>query len=365
MNITLIVCTYNRCESLAATLDSIARSALPDSIEWEVLVVDNNSGDQTREIAEGFCRRYPTRFRYLFEAHPGKSYALNSGIRAARGDILAFTDDDVIVDPNWLRNLTARLHSIEWSGAAGRVLRSWTCPPPRWLSLERRYEKMGWALVSFDIGQEAGELSPAYPPVGANMAFRKDVFTRHGVFRTDLGPQGDDVDRPSGQNAALAAEANIRRRHIGIWEDTEFGQRLMNRGERLRYEPSAVVYHPVPERRLTKEYFLAWWFIRGRDSIRIMPTRGPVWGMPRRYVRMARMTILLLGRTLAWSLALKPHRRFYYKLLVWEMAGAIIGATTSGSRRADRHDNSAGTCEDVISAKIRKVRDSSSPAPQR
>src|ERR1700756_1020921 len=122
MKITVILCTYNRCQSLARALGSVAASVLPDSVEWEVLVVDNNSPDQTREVIEDFCLRYPGRFRYLFEPKQGKSNALNSGIRNARGNILAFMDDDVIVAPTWLQNLTAALDSGEWLGVGGRIL---------------------------------------------------------------------------------------------------------------------------------------------------------------------------------------------------------------------------------------------------
>ena len=99
MRITVILCTLNRCQSLAETLESIAISTLPDSVDWEILVVDNNSTDHTREVVEEFGRRYPDRFRYIFEPRPGKSYALNAGIREAQGEILAFTDDDVTVEP--------------------------------------------------------------------------------------------------------------------------------------------------------------------------------------------------------------------------------------------------------------------------
>ena len=105
MKITVILCTYNRCQSLVRALDSLAASILSETIEWEVLVVDNNSSDQTKAIVEDFCRQYPGRFRYLFEPQQGKSYALNAGIREARGDILAFVDDDVTVEPMWLQNL--------------------------------------------------------------------------------------------------------------------------------------------------------------------------------------------------------------------------------------------------------------------
>lgn len=332
MKVSVIVCTFNRCESLARVLDNLASSIVPETVEWEVLVVDNNSSDQTRKVVEDFCRRHPGRFRYLFEPQQGKSHALNTGVREAAGELLAFTDDDVIVDPHWLHNLATSLHNSQWAGAGGRVLRKWTCPPPRWLSLGSGYEKVGWALVSFDLGDEACEL--ANPPVGANMMFRKEVFTKHGPFRTDLGPQGIEISLRSGHEVETE-------RITRVYEDAEFGHRLFFAGERLGYEPSAVVHHPVPENRITKKYFLAWWFGRGRGEILITPARPAIWGVPRRYVRMARMTTILLGRTLGWLLALKPYRRFYYKVLVWEMAGSILegyrqwfGANSPGSNSA-------------------------------
>src|SRR6202022_4391827 len=119
MNITVILCTYNRAHSLSKALESAANLAVPSSIAWEVLVVDNNSNDETPKIVEQFSSRYPTLFRYLFQPPPGKSHALNSGIQAACGNILAFMDDDVIVDPSWLSNLTTVLHVGEFAGAGG------------------------------------------------------------------------------------------------------------------------------------------------------------------------------------------------------------------------------------------------------
>ena len=116
MKISVILCTYNRCQSLAKTLESIAVSVLPESVEWEVVVVDNNSKDQTREVIEDFCRRNAGRFRYIHESQQGLSHARNAGIREARGEILAFTDDDIIVDNKWLHTLTTPLTSGEWAG---------------------------------------------------------------------------------------------------------------------------------------------------------------------------------------------------------------------------------------------------------
>lgn len=122
MKATVIVCTYNRCQSLADTLDSLAKSIVPASTDWEVLIVDNNSADRTRQVVEEFTRRFPGRFRYVFEPRQGKSFALNRGIRETQADVLAFTDDDVIAEPAWLWNLTKDLFSGEWQGAGGKIL---------------------------------------------------------------------------------------------------------------------------------------------------------------------------------------------------------------------------------------------------
>ena len=108
-------------------------SELPDSVEWEVLVIDNNSRDHTREVVKDFCLRYPGRVRYVFEAQQGLSNARNTGIREAQ--ILAFVDDDVAVAPNWLYNLTAGLRDCDWAGAGGRILPPKEFSPPAWLAL--------------------------------------------------------------------------------------------------------------------------------------------------------------------------------------------------------------------------------------
>jgi glucosyl-dolichyl phosphate glucuronosyltransferase len=297
MNITVILCTYNRCRSLAKALGSVAVSTLPKSIEWEVLVVDNNSSDQTHAVVEDYCRQYPGRFHYLFEAQQGKSYALTSAIQEARGEILAFMDDDVTVEPMWLQNLTAALSNGQWVGAGGRILPEQTFSPPRWLPLQDRYALAPFAL--FDLGPQAGELTE--PPFGTNMAFQKRLFEKYRGFRTDLGP------RPGSE---------IRD------EDTEFGARLLAAGERLRYEPSAVVYHSIPQDRMKKEYFLTWWFDKARANIRQSgipsDTRWLVAGIPLYMFRR------LAAWTIRWTVAVDPSRRFSNQIKTWTVAGQIL-----------------------------------------
>lgn len=298
MDITVILCTYNRCQSLSKTLESVARLVVPSSVHWEVLVIDNNSKDQTREVTEGFCLRHPGKFGYVFEPRQGKSYALNTGFTRARGEVLAFVDDDVEVDPEWLYHLTAPLTSGEWAGVGGRILPEAGFVPQPWMDVKSRY---GLApLAIFDMGPEAGELKE--PPFGTNMAFCKKVFSKHGQFRTDLGPQ---TGSERGKN-----------------EDSEFGARLLRAGERLWYEPSAVVYHAVPQNRTQRKYFQTWWFDKGRADIRESgipkDARWYVAGIPMYLFR--RLTIW----TLRFMICADEPKRFSNKLKAYWNAGAIL-----------------------------------------
>jgi glycosyltransferase involved in cell wall biosynthesis len=296
MKITVLLCTYNRCQLLARALESVAASTLTESVEWEVLVVDNNSTDKTHDIVEKISQRYIGRFRYLFEPRQGKSNALNAGVAAAKGEVLAFMDDDVIVEVDWLQNLTAQLLDGKWTGSGGRVLPLWVCPTPNWLPSQ---VYVSGPLALFDQGDRPGVLVET--PIGNNMAFRREVFHKYGGFRTDLGP------RPG---------CEIRN------EDSEFGRRLFAAGEQLYYEPSAVLYHLAPHKRLQREYFLAWWFDKARADIRELgpPTeaRWFIRGVP----------LLLLRRisrwTLQWICSTNPARRFEYNLKTWLNAGLIV-----------------------------------------
>jgi glucosyl-dolichyl phosphate glucuronosyltransferase len=311
VRITVILCTYNRCQSLARTLDSVAALELPKSIEWEVLVVDNNSKDQTRDVVEGFCRRHSSRFRYLFEPHQGLSYARNAGIREARGNVVAFTDDDVTLAPTWLWNLTSPLQDGAWAGSGGRILPEQSFVPPRWLSVNERHALAPLAL--FDGGPNSFELTDA--PFGANMAFQKKTFEKYGGFRTNLG---------------RCAETLLSN------EDTEYGQRLLAAGERLRYEASAIVYHPVTENRMQKKYFLAWWFGKGRANIRQLGVRleWQIAGIPLALLRS------LTANTLRWMLTLECSKRFNCRLAVWEKVGEILECYRL--RRDRESENSSG-----------------------
>ena len=280
-------------------MQDLAASRLPDSSDWEVLVVDNNSSDQTRQLVEGFCAQNQ-RIRYVFEPRAGKSHALNSGIKHARGELLAFVDDDVRIDPGWLHHLTAPLGDRRWAGVGGRTLVRQKTKLPPWFA----FEDFGSIVCAhFDLGNQPQELGR--PPYGANMAFRKSMFEKYGGFRTDLGPSPYNYIPRCG-------------------EDTDFGHRLLAAGERIRYEPQAIVYHPVPEHRLDQNYLLSFWFDHGRAAARNIDKTAVVWGVKRDYLSIVKHALMVIPvNAFRWCFSLDPQRRFRYKCWIWRAAGEI------------------------------------------
>lgn len=297
MDITVLICTCNRCDLLRRALESVAASEMPTGADWEILVVDNNSSDRTKEVVAEVAAAHPGRIGYLFEPVQGKSAALNTGVRAACGEIIAFTDDDVNVAPDWLARLTANLRADEWAGAAGRVVPTWTFPKPAWLP-----DLGGWDGVSVQFAPNlpAGEL--AIPPIGANMAYRREVLTACGGFAQELGP--------------------IAGRLSFAVEDTELGMRVIASGRRLRYEPEAVVYHPVAPHRARRSFVLKWFFAKGRSDARMSPPQGAL--------RLAGVPLHLFRRLFAGSarclLSPTRKRRMRWAALTASIAGAIAGS---------------------------------------
>ena len=191
-----------------------------------------------------------------------------------------------------------------WASSGGRTLLARPVAAPPWVALNGPYAMGGLLAALFDLGDEPCELTQ--PPFGTNMAYRKAMFEKYGLFRTDLGPSPDkNTPRPN--------------------EDTEFGRRLLAAGERLRYEPSAVVYHSLPENRLCKDYILTWHFDLGRAVVREMGRRPEILGIPRPYLTLLKAVVITAPEKILWWLfASNPKRRFYCKARVWEAAGQIV-----------------------------------------
>ena len=249
IDISVIVCTYNRCEILRTFLEELNKlQYLPDS-EYEIIIVDNNSNDQTRVAVENYIRSGRENVRYIFEGRQGKTFALNTGIREAKGRIIAFTDDDVIIDKEWLSSIRKAVEANpDCKAFAGKVIALWPDNIPAWVAKEGQFRNTGGAVVEHDLGD--GEKSYSQEdaqrgmgPVGANMFFVRDIFEKYGGFNENL---------------------NLLVKKIPMLEDTDFCIRLLKKNEKILYAPSVTVYHPVYDDRLTKKYFRKISFKTGR-----------------------------------------------------------------------------------------------------
>ncbi len=306
MNISVVLATYNRAGSLRETLESFLRLVVLNDLTWELLVVDNNSTDSTRQVTEDFAKAAAFPVRYIFEKEQGRSNAMNTAIGQAGGEIIVFTDDDVFLHCDWLANLKRTFEEFDCAAVAGRVIPQWNHPKPDWLEMEGQF-----AIVNYDLGDEVMQIG--IPPLGANSAFRKEVFGKYGLFRTDLGVKGNH--------------------HTVTCDDWEFGERLLGGGEKIMYCPTAIVYHPVDPARATKSYFLSWYYHNGVSLTRTagLPKEGIFWfGVPRWLYRE------LLANLAKWMLTLQGNRRFHHKLRTFRSVGNIVESwRLSRSQRCD------------------------------
>jgi len=262
MNATIVVATYNRAGMLDECLGSLVRQEVPAPVAWEILVVDNNSTDGTRDVVAGWTGRAPIPVRYAFEPRQGKSHALNAGIAQARGAMLAFTDDDVVVPTEWVSTTIATLDRWKADVVGGRILPRWEHAPPSWLAANREL----WGALA--LNDFAGVHVHAVPYMGpghvwgANMACRRSVFDRIGGFDTALGPIG-----------ALAYKH----------EDVDLVRRAVSAGLRVVYDPAIRVFHRVPRARMTWRYMCRWHWLFGESRAfqsGARPGRRHLLGMP-------------------------------------------------------------------------------------
>jgi glucosyl-dolichyl phosphate glucuronosyltransferase len=237
MKYSIVIATYNRAGDLRETLDSLA-TLDPDG-PWEVIVVDNNSPDDTRQVVEHAGRTFPVELRYVFEGQQGRSPALNTGIRTARGDIIATTDDDVRVPADWLNRAAAGLSRMQCDYVGGRVLPLWGAPRPAWIP---NHGGKQWAVIALlDYGREPIEFGSRVP-LGVNMAFLRSAFERAGGFDPNTGRRAGTL---LGQEVR---EWCIRARKVGV---------------RGYYVPELWLEHIIPAERLRKSYFRRWFYWRG------------------------------------------------------------------------------------------------------
>ena len=303
MDLSIIICTYNRSQSLYKTLESLECIIVPEGLDWGVLVVDNNSNDKTKKVVEEFARKGILNLKYLFESKQGKSFALNRGLESAKGEIIAFTDDDVLMDKGWLAAvIKATQQYQDYDGFGGRIVPLWRTKPPAWIGMSGEYNALRGTVFLRDDGCQDKEYceTKSVVPCGANMFFRKCVMDENGLFRSDLGPQ-----------------AGIP----GAAEDTEYCQRMVNRGKKFMYIGNAIAYHPVEPEKLTKSYLTKWRYYCARSVVKskgIHDNSTCYFNIPRYLMKQ------LLDSLIRWNLSTNCQKRFYHKLMFYWTLGEIV-----------------------------------------
>jgi glycosyltransferase involved in cell wall biosynthesis len=236
--VSVIVCTYNRSTDLAKALDSVL--AQHHAPPHEVIVVDNNSSDDTRAVVEARQRQHP-HLLYVFEPQQGLPQARNTGIRISRAPIVAFTDDDICVSPEWVASIEKAFEEFPDADCiGGPILPRWPASgAPEWftwlqtapLALQNR----GDAPMSVNRDNAAPCLT------GANFSFRRTAFDKAGLFSPQFTRS----------------------------QDRELQLRLWRAGGQGVYHPKVVVYVDVPDDRLTKAHYRMWFGRAGRFHSRM------------------------------------------------------------------------------------------------
>jgi GT2 family glycosyltransferase len=229
MNISLVVCTYNNSASLRRTLESMTRLAVPSGRTWEIIVVDNNSSDNTRQVAEDFLGRLP--LRYVFEAEQGLAIARRRGVRESSSELIGMVDDDCVVAPDWIEQAVRFCEHHPNAGAVGGKIRPvYEVEPPDFLL---RNPCMS--------AQDLGEVPRRMPGsgytnlVGAGLLLRRSSLEASGWMQRHFL-----IDH--------------RGNSLTTGGDTEMILRIRAAGYELWYNPAMKLDHCIPSRRMSLQY---------------------------------------------------------------------------------------------------------------
>jgi glycosyltransferase involved in cell wall biosynthesis len=230
LKISVIICSYNRQDYIIQALDSLYHQGLPKSL-YEVIVVDNNSSDNTAQICRDYIAGHPDyNIRYLTETRQGASFARNTGATASVAALLAFMDDDAIAQPDFLERIIRFFESHQdATGMGGRIIPRYIPEEPKWMS-----HFVASLVGNFDYSPQVVPFKAGKYPLESNMVVRKKAFDQIGGFNTDL--------------PGVAGTLRIG------GEGKDFFLKLQSGGGKIYYDPSVVVEHVVETNKLTREY---------------------------------------------------------------------------------------------------------------
>ena len=228
--ISVIIPTYNRAEMLGITIESFVNQQYPHD-NYEIIVSDNNSSDNTKEIVSEWQSKADVKIKYIFEKRQGVHYARNSAAKIARGDILYFTDDDMIADRSLIEEIVKVFDLDPLIGSAtGQIIGRFDVTPPRWVT-----KYLTNAYLSLTAKDKPEDL----------IVSRNDlVFSCHEAVRRD------DFFQCGGFNPENTA---------GVWigdGETGLGIKMKQAGYKFAYSSKSVIYHLIPESRMTLTYLM-------------------------------------------------------------------------------------------------------------
>ena len=227
--ISAVICSYNRARFIIDAIESIFNQDFDKQL-YEVIVVDNNSTDGTIDRLAGYKAAHPAyNFSYYTEHNQGVAYTRTRCAKEAKGEIIAYLDDDSTAQPGWLSSIVSFFdeHPAAWS-LGGKIIPKFLTGIPDW------YSKYFFGLVgNFDQGPDVKKLTGARYPCGANMAFRQKVFDEIGYFNTDLGRKG----------TGLLAN-----------EEKDIYLRILHQHHEVYYLPHVSVLHCVESNKFDKAY---------------------------------------------------------------------------------------------------------------
>ncbi len=226
MKLSIIICTYNRVLFLPDALLSLTKQTV-DKREFEIIVINNNSTDATEQVSLQFEKDYPEySFQYHIEKSQGLSYARNKGIEVAKGDLIAFIDDDAIAEPEYVAEILNVVESYpEMDSFGGKVLPIYPDKKePAWMS-----KYIQGVVSKVDYGEKTGPFDKKKYPVGCNMIFRKELFEELGGFNVDLKYRSDD-------------------KFIFL--------KLREHNKTILYAPKIIVHHNIDASRLTYDFLV-------------------------------------------------------------------------------------------------------------
>lgn len=242
--LSVIIPTLNRAIYLKRSLISIIDQTFPNDC-YEIIVVDNGSTDDTKEVVDEINRQNAGRIRYVYEPSPGLHNSRHRGAKEANGDILLYGDDDIIASPEWVEEISKSFEDPDVGIAGGKILPEWEEDPPQWVIDFWSHGDVGrhlGYLSLIDLGEEKKVIPPGYT-YGCNFAIRKKVLFECGGFHPDGMPQELIRYRGDGETALTAKVSN-------------FGYKIM-------YDPKASVKHMVPKNRISEDYFCTRAFNQG------------------------------------------------------------------------------------------------------